>query len=80
MVSTESLCPVCHVGRLKTCRITLTSRFEENLLVASNTSALVCDVCNETVIDPETLKRLSGLLDMRRTQPWRAPSRRPPAR
>ena len=70
-------CPKCHFGRLVARKATFTSTFEGQLLVAPNVSALVCDVCGETIMDQEMLHRLSGLLanekprsrDMSSTQP-----------
>lgn len=59
----QPICPVCHVGKLKKRQITFTNKFEGQLLVVPNVSALICDVCGETVIDQEILRHLSGLLD-----------------
>lgn len=56
------ICPNCHVGKLQRRQVTLTSTFEGQPLVVPNTSAWICDICNEMVVDQETLNRLSGLL------------------
>jgi len=66
MSTTDPLCPVCHVGRLETRRITYTQVFEGRFIVIPNVSALVCDVCGEKVFDHDTLTRLSGLLGQER--------------
>jgi YgiT-type zinc finger domain-containing protein len=66
MSTTDSLCPVCHFGRLKAQKITYTEVFEGEFIVIPNVAALVCDVCGEKVFDNDTLTRLSGLLGQER--------------
>ncbi len=58
----QLMCPNCHLGRLRHRKMTFASTFQGDLLVVPNTTALICDVCGETVVDPEMLTRLSGLL------------------
>lgn len=60
--TTVMMCPNCHLGKLKYRKMTFTSTFQGDLLVVPNTTALICDVCGETVVDPDMLNRLSGLL------------------
>lgn len=60
--ASQLMCPNCHLGRLKRRKMTFASTFQGDLLVVPNTTALICDVCNETVVDPDMLTRLSGLL------------------
>ncbi|MBN1934394.1 MAG: type II toxin-antitoxin system MqsA family antitoxin [Anaerolineae bacterium] len=58
----QAMCPNCHLGKLKHRKMTFASTFQGDLLVVPNTTALICDVCGETVVDPDMLTRLSGLL------------------
>ena len=62
----EPICPVCHIGKLQTQRITYTQIFEGKFIVIPNVAAQVCDVCGEKVFDREMLSRLSGLLNQTR--------------
>jgi YgiT-type zinc finger domain-containing protein len=62
MNSINPICPVCHLGKLKTQKITYTQVFEGQFIAIPNVLALVCDVCGEKVFDNEMLTRLSGLL------------------
>jgi YgiT-type zinc finger domain-containing protein len=73
----ESLCPICHLGRLRQHQVTYTQVFEDKFIVIPNVSALVCDVCGEKVFDNEMLRRLSGLLGIERHNlnnvvPWQS--------
>ena len=70
-------CPKCHFGKLVARKATFTSMFEGQLLVAPNVSALVCDVCGETIMDQEVFHRLSGLLANERPRSPDIPSTRP---
>lgn len=75
MNTDDPICPICHVGRLRTNRITYTQVFDGQFIVIPNVTALVCDVCGEKVFNHETLTRLSGLLGQDRQEarpaPWR---------
>lgn len=71
------MCPKCHFGRLIVRKATFTSTFEGQLLVAPGISALVCDVCGETIMDQEMLHRLSGLLANERPRPLDVSSAQP---
>ena len=62
----DPICPVCHIGKLQTKKITYTQVFEGRFIVIPNVVAQVCDVCGEKVFDRETLSRLSGLLNQNR--------------
>ena len=58
----DSICPVCHVGKLQARKITYTQVYEDQFIVIPNVEALVCDVCGEKVFDNIVLRRLNGLL------------------
>jgi YgiT-type zinc finger domain-containing protein len=58
----DSICPVCHVGKLRDKQITYTQVYEGQLVVIPNFKALVCDICGEKVFDNVVLRRLNGLL------------------
>ena len=58
----DSICPVCHVGKLQERKITYTQVYEGQFIVIPNVEALVCDVCGEKVFDNIVLRRLNGLL------------------
>jgi YgiT-type zinc finger domain-containing protein len=60
------MCPVCHVGKLREKKTTFTQVFEGQVIVMHNVSAMVCDVCGERTMDPDTLLSLSGLLGAER--------------
>ena len=62
MTHTDTICPACHLGKLKAHKVTYTQVFAGEFIVIPNVRALVCDVCGEKIFDRETLKRLSGLL------------------
>lgn len=62
MTVTEPICPTCHFGKLRARKITYAQIYEGQLIVIPNVSALVCDVCDEKILDNEVLTRLSGLL------------------
>jgi YgiT-type zinc finger domain-containing protein len=62
----DSICPVCHVGKLRERAITYTQVYEGRFVVIPNVQALVCDVCGEKVFDNIVLGRLHGLLDIDR--------------
>jgi YgiT-type zinc finger domain-containing protein len=76
----DSICPVCHVGKLRERKVTYTQVYEGQFIVVPNVQALVCDVCGEKVFDNIVLGRLSGLLGMDRrslgtpVQPSHTPS------
>ena len=79
MSESESMCPICHVGKLREIKTTFTEVFDGQVIVMPNVSALVCDVCGERTMDPNTLLNLSGLLGIERPNltnpllefPWR---------
>jgi YgiT-type zinc finger domain-containing protein len=71
------MCPVCHLGRLQTRKITFTSAFQGRWLAVPNVSALVCDVCGEMIIDQEMIRLLSGLLKTERPVRYNVPPKRP---
>ena len=73
----HSICSVCHIGRLQTRKITLTSAFQGKWFAVPNVSALVCDICGETVIDQEMIRLLSGLLEAGRPRKHDIPPKRP---
>ena len=58
----DSICPVCHVGKLQERKITYTQVYEDQFIVIPNVEALVCDICGEKVFDNIVLRRLNGLL------------------
>jgi YgiT-type zinc finger domain-containing protein len=66
MNPTETMCPVCHVGKLRGKKTTFTQVFEGQVIVMPNVSALVCDVCGERTIAHDALLSLSGLLGIER--------------
>lgn len=71
----DLMCPVCHVGKLREKKTTFTQVFDDQVVVMPNVTALVCDVCGERTMDPDTLLNLSGLLGMGRPNltdpvPW----------
>ena len=73
----HSICSVCHVGRLQARKITFTSAFQGQWLAVPNVSALVCDVCGETVIDQEMMRLLSELLETGRPRKHSISAKRP---
>ena len=80
MKHSEAMCPVCHVGKLREKKATFTQVYDGQVIVMPNVSALVCDVCGERTMDPDTLLNLSGLLGIERLNapnsapwfPWKA--------
>ena len=62
----DSICSVCHVGKLQERTITYTQVYEGQFIVIPNVQALVCDVCGEKVFDNIVLRRLYGLLGVDR--------------
>ena len=80
MNRSDQMCPLCHVGKLQEKKTTFTQVFDGQVMVMSNVSALVCDVCGERTMDPNTLLNLSGLLGIERPNlnnappefPWKA--------
>ncbi|MBN1642640.1 MAG: YgiT-type zinc finger protein [Anaerolineae bacterium] len=76
MIADPPLCPNCHLGRLKTLKVTHAQAINGRLIVISNVPATVCDICGERTLDGDVLYRLSGLLtpDRRRLS---HPTRRP---
>jgi len=66
MNRSDNMCPVCHVGKLREKKTTFTQVFDGQVIVMPNVSALVCDVCGERTMDPNTLLNLSGLLGIER--------------
>jgi YgiT-type zinc finger domain-containing protein len=74
MSEAESLCPVCHYGKLQACKTTYTQVYGERFIVVPNVSTLVCDVCGEKIFDHDTLLRLSGLLGVERRVLYNGPS------
>jgi len=66
MNTTEPMCPVCHIGKLRARKITYTQVFEGRLIAIPNVAALMCDLCGEKILDNEVLTRLSGLLGQNR--------------
>ena len=58
----ETLCPTCHIGKLRTQTVTYSQVLAGRLIVIPNTPAMVCDICGERVLDNDVLTRLSGLL------------------
>lgn len=76
--SLGSMCPYCHIGKLWTRQVTLASMFEGQPLVIPNTSALVCDMCGETVVDQDMLHRLYGLLESEKPKMYNILSRQSP--
>ena len=80
MNHSETMCPMCHVGKLREIKTTFTQVFEGQLIVMPNVSALVCDVCGERTMAHDILLSLSGLLGVERLNlahpeprfPWKA--------
>ena len=75
MNALETMCPICHVGKLREKKTTFTQVFDGQVIVMPNVSALVCDVCGERTMDHNTLLSLSGLLGIERrnltnSTPW----------
>ena len=66
MKHSDRMCPLCHVGKLREKKTTFTQVFDGQVIVMPNVSALVCDVCGERTMDPNTLLSLSGLLGIER--------------
>jgi YgiT-type zinc finger domain-containing protein len=66
MKRSDRMCPMCHVGKLQEKKTTFTQVFDGQVIVMPNVSALVCDVCGERTMDPDTLLSLSGLLGIER--------------
>ncbi len=64
----QPLCPKCHFGKLCKRNITFISTYQGQLLVVPNTSAIVCDMCGNTIVDQDMLKRLSGLLSYEKSR------------
>jgi YgiT-type zinc finger domain-containing protein len=62
----DSICPVCHVGKLLERTVTYSQVYEGQFIVIPNVRALVCDVCGEKVFDHIVLGRLYGLLGVDR--------------
>jgi YgiT-type zinc finger domain-containing protein len=73
MSQPESMCPVCHVGKLSEIKATFTQVVEGQVIVMANVSAFVCDVCGERTMDHNTLLSLSGLLGVERHN-WTNPA------
>ena len=65
----DSICPVCHVGKLRERTVTHTQVHEGQLVVIPNVRALICDVCGEKVLDHVVLGRLFGLLGVASCRP-----------
>ena len=66
MSQTDTMCPMCHVGKLREIKTTFTQVFEGQVIVLRNVSALVCDVCGERTMAHDILLSLSGLLGVER--------------
>ena len=77
MNRSDSMCPMCHVGKLREKKTTFTQVFDGQVIVMPNVSALVCDVCGERTMDPNTLLSLSGLLGIERPNLINPPPERP---
>ena len=73
----DSICPVCHVGKLLERTVNYTQVYEGQYIVIPNVHALVCDVCGEKVFDHTMLGRLYGLLGIDRHHLQNASSRHP---
>jgi YgiT-type zinc finger domain-containing protein len=71
----DSICPVCHVGKLRERTLNYTQVYDGQFIVIPNVHALVCDVCGEKVLDHTMLGRLYGLLGIDRRDLQNAGSR-----
>ena len=76
MSAETPLCPNCHLGLLRTRKVTHAQAINGRLVVISNVPATICDMCGERILDGDVLYRLSGLLAPDRRRASR-PSRRP---
>ena len=60
MVDTQ--CDVCHIGVLQPRRVTYAARLGDQLLMLPGIHVYICDVCGESLYDPETMARIEMLL------------------
>jgi YgiT-type zinc finger domain-containing protein len=58
----ETQCDVCHIGLLQPRRVTYASRLGDQLLILPDIHVFICDVCGESLYDPETMARIEMLL------------------
>ena len=58
----ETQCDVCHIGLLQPRRVTYASRLGDQLLILPDIHVYICDVCGESLYDPETTARIEMLL------------------
>ncbi len=58
----ETQCDVCHIGLLQPRRVTYASRLGDQLLILPDIHVYICDVCGESLYDPETIARIEMLL------------------
>lgn len=58
----ETQCDVCHIGLLQPRRVTYATRLGDHLLMLPDIHVFICDVCGESVYDPETMARIEMLL------------------
>lgn len=69
----DSQCDVCHIGILQPRRVTYASRLGDQLLMLPDIHVYICDVCGESLYDPEAMARIEMLLgvDMASSAPSR---------
>ena len=58
----STTCPACQVGHLKAIKTTYARVYDDTLIQVPNIAAWKCDICGETLYDPETIRRLEVLI------------------
>ncbi len=58
----KRICPICHIGQIRTRRTAHAEWHEDQLIVVPNVAADICDFCGEIVSRDDQLWRLDQLL------------------
>ncbi|GEM_PF-2637362 len=58
----KRICPICHIGQIRTRRTSHAEWHEGQLIVVPNVTADICDFCGETVFQDDQVWRLDQLL------------------
>jgi YgiT-type zinc finger domain-containing protein len=58
----ETQCDACHIGLMHPRRVTYAARVGDHLLMVPGIHVFICDVCGESMYDPETIARIEMLL------------------
>lgn len=58
----ESICPICEIGKLTRIRTNETFNYKGKKITINNYIIWKCDTCGEAIVDKRTLKRTDKIL------------------